>query len=216
MVHREAVNLACDKNSGISAFLCTTALYGPAPCCAAGNSEPLQQPGVIPSRMTIAEFITMDIKKYTLAALLLLASIGSSFAADRINTLEKSGFFSYEPNGIAIRGYDTVAYFTLGMPVEGSDQYSTEWSGATWKFSTQDHLDKFKAAPARFAPQYGGYCAYGVAQESLVKIEPDQWTIIDDKLFLNYNEKLNGKWRQDTAGFISQADALFEKLLKSE
>jgi len=140
----------------------------------------------------------------------------SAMAAERINTLEKKGLFGYEPNGVAIRGYDTVAYFTQSKPVEGMEQFSTQWSGATWRFSSQENLDLFVTEPEKYAPQYGGYCAYGVAQESLVKIEPDQWTIVDGKLYLNYNEKLNKQWREDTSGFISTADTLFEKLLKEE
>lgn len=156
------------------------------------------------------------LKQLLTAASLVLAMTATAMAADRINTLEKEGLFGYEPNGIAIRGYDTVAYFTQSKPVEGSDQFSTQWSGATWKFSSQEHLDLFVADPEKYAPQYGGYCAYGVAQENLVKIEPDQWTVLDGKLYLNYNEKLNRKWQEDIPGFIKTADALFEKLLKEQ
>lgn len=148
--------------------------------------------------------------------LLLLLTLGNAWAAERINTLEKQGLFSYQPNGIAIRGYDTVAYFTQGKPVEGSDQFTTEWQGATWKFSSQEHLDLFTAEPDKYAPQYGGYCAYGVAQNNLVKIEPDQWTIHDDKLYLNYNAKLNKEWKMDIPGYINSADKLFESLLETQ
>lgn len=148
------------------------------------------------------------------SVLLILATIGQVSAAERINTLEKHGLFSYEPSGIAIRGYDTVAYFTEGKPMEGSDEFTTDWQGATWKFASQEHLDLFKADPQKYAPQYGGYCAYGVAQESLVKIEPDQWTIHDDKLYLNYNAKLNNEWKKDIPGYIAAADKLFESLLE--
>ncbi len=149
-------------------------------------------------------------------AFLLLFTLGNTWAAARINTLEKQGLFSYQPNGIAIRGYDTVAYFTEGKPVEGSDEITTEWQGATWKFSSQEHLDLFTTDPQKYAPQYGGYCAYGVAQNNLVKIEPDQWTIHDDKLYLNYNAKLNKEWKMDIPGFIKTADELFESLLKTQ
>lgn len=150
---------------------------------------------------------------YLGAILLAFFTLGHAMAAERINTLEKHGLFSYEPSGIAIRGYDTVAYFTQGKPVKGSDDFTTEWEDATWKFSSQEHLDLFTADPQKYAPQYGGYCAYGVAQESLVKIEPDQWTIHDDKLYLNYNAKLNNEWKKDVSGYISKADTLFESLL---
>ncbi len=150
------------------------------------------------------------------SVVLALSLSASAMAAERINTLERKGFFGYKPNGIALRGYDTVAYFTLSKPVEGKDQFATEWSGATWKFSSQEHLDLFVAEPEKYAPQYGGYCAYGIVQEALVKIEPDLWTIVDDKLYLNYNEKLNNQWKEDIPGYIKAADALFEKLLKEQ
>ncbi len=149
-------------------------------------------------------------------ALLLFLTLGNAWAAERINTLEKQGLFSYQPSGIAIRGYDTVAYFTEAKPVKGDDQFTTEWQNATWKFSSQEHLDLFTTDPQKYAPQYGGYCAYGVAQNNLVKIEPDQWTIHDDKLYLNYNAKLNKEWKMDIPGFIKTADELFESLLKTQ
>ena len=153
------------------------------------------------------------------AAVLAVAALtinATVFAAEPINTLEKK-LFGYKPSGVAIRGYDTVAYFTLGKPAKGSESYSTEWQGATWKFANQEHLDLFKAEPEKYAPQYGGYCAYGIAaQDALVKIEPENWSIVDDKLYLNYNDKIQGLWDADIAGFIETADRKFEALLKSQ
>lgn len=149
-----------------------------------------------------------------LSLLLFFSGLGQSVvAAEKINTLEKKGLFGYEHNGTAIRGYDTVAYFTQARPVEGKDEFATQWSGATWKFASQEHLDLFTESPEKYAPQYGGYCAYGVATESLVKIEPDLWQILDGKLYLNYNRKINDKWKLDAPGYIAKADALFERLL---
>ena len=105
------------------------------------------------------------------------------------------------------------AYFTDGKPVPGKDAYRHEWMGAKWKFANQAHLDLFKADPAKYAPQFGGYCAYGVASGYLVKIEPDQWSIVDGKLYLNYDAGVSAKWQQDRAGFIRKADATFGTLL---
>lgn len=159
----------------------------------------------------------MRMIKQTVTALLLLCSlVAGAQAAERINTLERSGLFGYEPSGVAIRGYDTVAYFTLGKPLEGRDEFSIQWNEATWKFGTQEHLDLFEADPEKYAPQYGGYCAYGVAQDGLVKIEPENFTIVDDKLYLNYDSKLQNKWEKDIPGFILTADSKFEALLESE
>ncbi|MFK8083573.1 MAG: YHS domain-containing (seleno)protein [Granulosicoccus sp.] len=145
-----------------------------------------------------------------------LTTTGMALAAEPVNTLEKKGLFGYKPSGVAIRGYDTVAYFTQGAPVEGLESLSTEWEGATWQFSSQEHLELFEADPTKYAPQYGGYCAYGVAKDGLVKIEPENWTIVDDKLYLNFDEKVQRLWEKDIAGFIATADGKFDGLLQSQ
>lgn len=152
------------------------------------------------------------IQRTLLVFALLITSIGLTHAADPINTLEKA-LFGYKPNDIAIRGYDTVAYFTEDKPVMGSSENATEWMGATWHFASQEHLDSFIENPEAYAPQYGGYCAYGVSQGYLVKIEPDQWTIVDDKLYLNFDEEVQTKWVADIPGFISKADEAIAGLL---
>lgn len=153
----------------------------------------------------------MTTRRLAVAALLTTMLWGAAQAAEPINTFGAGGgFFSDPPRtGVAIRGYDPVAYFTDGKPVSGKDEFTTEWMGAKWKFASQDHLDKFKADPAKYAPQYGGYCAYGVAQGHAVKIEPDQFTIVSGKLYLNYDADINKKWRADEAGYIKTADGKF-------
>jgi YHS domain-containing protein len=142
----------------------------------------------------------------------MLFTTAASAAEPPINTL-KTGLFGGRTD-TAINGYDTVAYFTVGKPVKGQDGLATEWMGAKWKFSTQAHLNLFKANPDKYAPQYGGYCAYGVAQGNLVKVEPDQFTIRDGKLYLNFDADIQAKWLKDPAGFIKAADAKFPALLK--
>jgi YHS domain-containing protein len=129
-----------------------------------------------------------------------------------VNTLKNSLFGGRTDT--AINGYDTVAYFTDRKPVKGSDAFVHAWMGAKWKFASQAHLDLFKAEPEKYAPQYGGYCAYGVAQDHLVKVEPDQFTIRDGKLYLNYDADIQAKWLKDPAGYIKAADAKFGPLLK--
>ncbi|MFK7859262.1 MAG: YHS domain-containing (seleno)protein [Granulosicoccus sp.] len=146
---------------------------------------------------------------------LLCSSIGLAYAAAPINTLEKA-LFGHKPNGIAIRGYDTVAYFTQGEPVEGSSEFTTEWMGAMWHFASQDNLDLFVASPESYAPQYGGYCAYGVSQGYLVKIEPDQWAIENGKLYLNFDRSVNKKWMKNIPGFIAKADMNIAGLLAGD
>lgn len=153
---------------------------------------------------------------YLFAILLLsITAMNSAFAASKINTLEKNGLFGFKESGVAIRGFDTVAYFTLGKPTEGSDEFTHDWNEATWKFSSQEHLDLFKADPEKYAPQYGGYCAYGVAQDALVKIEGEQWEILDGKLYLNYDKGVQQKWVKNKLGFITDADNKFESLLSA-
>jgi YHS domain-containing protein len=137
---------------------------------------------------------------------------GAALAAPPINTL-KTGLFGGRSD-TAINGYDSVAYLTDGKPVKGNDAHVFEWMGARWKFATQAHLDLFKAMPEKYAPQYGGYCAYGVAQNNLVSVEPDKFKVIDGKLYLNYDAEVQAKWLKDPAGYIRQADAKFAELLK--
>lgn len=152
------------------------------------------------------------IRILSMTILLTVFAAGVS-AAEPINTLDRTGLWGYEPSGIALRGYDAVAYFTLGKPTEGKQAFETSWKGAKWRFASQQHLDMFVANPQKYAPQYGGYCAYGVAVGNLVKIEVDLWDIVDGKLYLNYNEDLQDKWRADIPGFIIEADGKFDRLL---
>ena len=152
-------------------------------------------------------------RRFTLAlgAGALIAST-AVFAAAPINILKNSVFGG--STDTAINGYDTVAYFTLSKPVKGLDSLVTEWMGAKWKFSSQAHLDLFKAAPEKYAPQYGGYCAFGVSRGYLVKVEPDQFTVREGKLYLNYDADTQKQWLKDPAGYIKLADAKFADLLK--
>jgi len=163
---------------------------------------------------TVSQSLTRRQLVVRLAAVVAAASISpwAMAAEPPINTL-KNSFFSGRTD-TAINGYDTVAYFTVGKPVKGLDSLSFEWMGAKWKFSTQANLDLFKANPEKYAPQYGGYCAYGVAVDTLVKVEPDQFTVRDGKLYLNYDADVQSKWKKDPEGYIRAADAKFQTLLK--
>jgi YHS domain-containing protein len=142
----------------------------------------------------------------------LLLSLAARATQPPINTLKNSVFGGRTDS--AINGYDTVAYFTVGHSVMGKDAFVLEWMGAKWKFASQANLDLFKANPEKYAPQYGGYCAYGVAQGHLVKVEPDQFTVLDGKLYLNFDADVQAKWRKDPAAYIKTADAQFAALLK--
>jgi YHS domain-containing protein len=142
----------------------------------------------------------------------LLFSRASRAAQPPVNTLKNSIFGGRTDT--AINGYDPVAYFTASKAVMGKDAHSLDWMGAKWKFASQGNLDLFKANPEKYAPQYGGYCAYGVAQGYLVKVEPDQFTVRDGKLYLNYDAEVQAKWLKDPAGYIKTADTQFPILLQ--
>lgn len=145
--------------------------------------------------------------------LLSIGLLGTAWGAEPINTLERSGLWGYKPSGVAIRGYDTVAYFTEGKAIKGNPDINTSWRGASWHFASAKHRDLFIADPEQYAPQYGGYCAYGVAVDSLVKIEGDRWDIVDGKLYLNYDKKLQSKWRKAIPSYIKTANQKFNGLL---
>jgi YHS domain-containing protein len=108
--------------------------------------------------------------------------------------------------GVAVGGYDPVAYFTEGKPVKGSEEFTLEHDGATWRFASAEDRDTFAADPAKYAPQYGGYCAYAVAKGSTAKAEPDAWTIHDGKLYLNFDRSVRAIWAKDIPGNIKKAD----------
>ncbi|TXR53758.1 YHS domain-containing (seleno)protein [Reinekea thalattae] len=148
----------------------------------------------------------MIIRKTLLLASTLFACATRVFAVEPIFTPWNSD--------LAIRGYDTVAYFTQNSAVEGLSDFEYQWQGATWRFSNEDHLKLFAENPEKYAPQYGGYCAYAVAKNSTASIDPSQFSIIDGKLYLNYNAKIQQRWQEDIAGFIDQADKNWPGLLK--
>ena len=121
-------------------------------------------------------------------------------AALAINPVNKSR------GGVAIKGYDPVAYFEQGEPVKGSNEFQHEWQGATWRFSSVSNRDLFAADPDKYAPRYGGYCAYAVSQGSTADIDPEAWTLVEGKLYLNYNRQVREIWAKDIPGNIKKAD----------
>ena len=148
---------------------------------------------------------------------LIFAVVSLSFAAgaaDEIN-LSKPSFLGGTWDH-ALGGYDTVAYFTEGKPVKGSKDFSTEYKGVQWLFSSQANLDLFLADPDHYRPQYGGYCAWATANGYEAPGSPKAWKIVDDKLYLNYNLDVQKKWFADIPGFIAQADENWPTLLADD
>ena len=112
----------------------------------------------------------------------------------------------YEKHGVALRGHDAVAYFKDGKPVRGSPEHRADYQGSTFHFATAANRAAFVADPARYAPQYGGYCAYGLASGYKAAIDPAAFTIVDGKLYLNYNKSVQKQWSADVPGFVAKAD----------
>ena len=146
----------------------------------------------------------------TAGALALLLLVALPTQALAIDPVFSSG------RGLAIRGYDPVAYFSAGKPVEGSGEHSFEWKGATWRFASAENRKRFTADPSRYAPQYGGYCAYAVAHGTAAATDPEAWRIVDDKLYLNLDRDIQALWMEDVPGFIRKADDNWPMLLAED
>lgn len=134
--------------------------------------------------------------KYIFTLFLVLFSV-QIFAKDRIYQGRFSG---------AIRGYDPVAYFTQSDAIRGNKKITYQYRDAKWRFISEENRELFKANPEKYVPQYGGYCAKAMSDDRFLKIDPRAWTIIDDKLYLNYSPKTKTIWKQERAGLIEQAD----------
>ena len=143
--------------------------------------------------------------------------LGLSMVLVLLTTLayaQKSEIFSQ--NDKAIKGYDPVAYFAESKPVMGKEEFKISVAGANWYFSSQKNLDLFKANPSKYMPQYGGYCAFGLAGGYKAPISPDAWTIVDDKLYLNYNKKIQAEWTEDRTEMIKKADKIWPTVKKDK
>jgi len=139
------------------------------------------------------------------AGLALLMASAPAFAA-------KPEIFA--TNGIAINGTDPVAYFTEGDYAYGDEAISAEWNGATWLFTSEEHRDLFLADPEKYAPQYGGYCAFALAHNAIATTVPEAWTIHNGKLYLNYSTGVRSQWQTDKDGFIEKADGFWPGVLE--
>ncbi|MEM9971116.1 MAG: YHS domain-containing (seleno)protein, partial [Pseudomonadota bacterium] len=120
----------------------------------------------------------------------------------------------YSTNGIAINGYDPVAYFTEGKPVEGSAEFTSEWDGATLQFASGENKALFDGDPAKYAPAYGGYCAYAVSKGYTASTDPGAWSIYEDRLYLNYSKSVRALWSLKKSGHVESANANWPKVLE--
>lgn len=130
------------------------------------------------------------------AVTLILAALGSQ---------ARAGEF-YEPDGVAIRGYDPVAYVTEHKPVKGSSRFTVFYLGSLFHFASAAHRDAFLREPERYAPQYGGYCAYGTAKGYKAKTDPEAFSIVNDKLYLNYSLAVRERWQEGLPDIVAAGD----------
>jgi len=114
---------------------------------------------------------------------------------------------------LAVHGYDVVAYVTDAGAVRGRAEYEYRWSGAVWRFASAAHRDQFAREPERYAPQFGGYCAWAVSRGYTADVDPEAWRIVDGKLYLNYSKRVQRMWEQDIPGNIAKGRANWPRVL---
>lgn len=115
-------------------------------------------------------------------------------------------------DGVAIKGHDPVAYFTMNKPMKGSPSFMAKHDGATYWFANTEHQQAFTAQPAKYVPQYGGYCAYGVAKGAKPDIDPAAFSVVEGKLYLNLSPDVQSRWLKDVPGYVRSADENWKSL----
>jgi YHS domain-containing protein len=131
-----------------------------------------------------------------------------AFAYDETKTTP----VNVDAQGVALRGFDPVAYFTVGKPTKGDAQFSAKHEGATYHFSSAANRDAFAKEPAKYAPAFGGFCALGASFEKKIDGDPALWSIVDGKLYVNVHAKAVEIWKQDVPGNIKKADGAWPKI----
>ena len=119
----------------------------------------------------------------------------------------------YAESGAAMSGYDVVSYFTSGGPELGQPEIAVMWKGAAWHFASHANREAFEANPRAYAPQFGGYCAYAIAQGHIVSTDPTAWRVVDGKLYLTHSKQIEQMWLRDVPGFIARAEGNWPAVL---
>ena len=132
--------------------------------------------------------------KVFLVLLILVAAMAAA-----CTTTASSIALNADASGMALRGYDAVAYFAVDSAVKGDAKYSYVWNGAKWLFSSEENMNKFMANPEAYAPQFGGYCAYAVSEGYTADADPEAWKVVAGKLYLNYNRDVQKTWEKNEA-----------------
>ena len=139
--------------------------------------------------------------------------LGAGLAAAQQAEIFQSRRADFPNNPLAVGGYDTVAYHTQKTAVPGSSLYRVSWKGAEWHFASQANLDLFLKEPDKYAPQYGGYCAFAVAGGGTAPGDPRLWDVVNGKLYLNLSSGTQSSWRRDTPGMIQRGDANWPRVI---
>lgn len=130
-------------------------------------------------------------------AFVLLAAPAFAAAVDPVNKSR---------DNVALKGHDPVAYFTESKPVKGVPEFTHTWNGATWRFASVANRDSFAKDPAKYAPQFGGYCAWAVSKNYTADVDPEAWKIVDGKLYLNYSKSVQRMWEKELYDRIQSAE----------
>lgn len=139
-----------------------------------------------------------------LRALVAIASMSAAYGAFAADI-----DMNANANDVAIHGYDPVSYFVDAEATQGSAEFTATYKNAIYHFSSAENRDRFRADPSAYAPQYGGYCAFGVTMEKKFDVDPEAWKIVDNKLYLNLNKDVQTRWLTDVPGFIANANDIW-------
>ena len=159
--------------------------------------------------LTLSQDLSLG-SKLRMAALAFVVAIGAAVTAATAG--QPAGEVNVN-GGYAVHGYDVVAYFTAGQPTEGDDRYTAEYEGVQYRFASAENRDRFAGDPALYAPQYGGFCAFGTAFGRKFDGDPHAWRIVDGKLYLNYSQSVQKTWEEDIPGNIVKADQNWPSVL---
>lgn len=147
--------------------------------------------------------------KHILAVFLLFAAAGPGLA-------QTKSLQNLDPAGVALQGYDPVAFFTETKPVKGSAAFPARQHGATYLFATKENRELFKANPAKYEPAFGGYCAYGVSRGKLVEIDVEAFQLVEGRLLLQYSKGVRDDFNQDAKANLAKAEANWPVLLEKK
>jgi len=148
--------------------------------------------------------------------LFFITFIGIAVALAACSRTESELGFNTDTSGVALRGFDAVAYFAVDNAVKGDGKYQYVWNGVKWLFSSEENMKKFQANPEEYAPQFGGYCSYAVSEGYTADGDPEAWKIVDGKLYLNYNKQVKAKWEQNQSERINKGSSNWQEFKKKK